>query len=130
MELTIMVDAQFSLLKDSEIENMKNVFHVQIKKSSDDQQTIQVWLSLARELVADVDSTIQGFLRRLLTCGFDTEAENTLRVAVFYNLDETIVFPFSASASTIKLLAECGMSIELVGYPCSSDEPQPDEVSS
>ena len=55
-------------------------------------------------------------------CGFDEKGGNVLRIGIFYKLSETIVFSFFASSSTIKLLADCGMSLETIGYPCSDDE--------
>jgi hypothetical protein len=72
--------------------------------------------------VDDVDSEIQSFLKNLRMCGFDEKGGNVLRIGIFYKLSETIVFSFFASSSTIKLLADCGMSLETIGYPCSDDE--------
>ncbi|WP_175052340.1 hypothetical protein [Paraburkholderia sediminicola] len=129
MKLTIWVDAQFHELKDSEIDSMKKTFAVQQREGSDGRRKIHVWLSSSERAVDDVDSEIQDFLRNLQVCGFDETAENVLRVAIFYELNETIVFRFSISSSTIRLLADCGMSLETVGYPCSDDKPRSSDVS-
>ncbi|MEC5404065.1 hypothetical protein VOM14_00590 [Paraburkholderia sp. MPAMCS5] len=128
MKLTIWVDAQFYKLKDSTIDNMKKTFVVQQRENPDGQRKIHVWLSSSEKTVDDVDLEIQDFLRSIQTCGFDETAESVLRVAIFYKLSETIIFPFSISSSTIRLLADCGMSLETVGYPCSDDRPPSSDV--
>ncbi|EIF35324.1 hypothetical protein BCh11DRAFT_03140 [Burkholderia sp. Ch1-1] len=128
MKLAIWVDAQFYELKPSAIDGMKKMFLVQHRDCPDGQHKIHVWLSPSEKVVDDVDLEIQNFLRKLQACGFDEKVQNVLRVAMFYDLTETVVFPFSISSSTIRLLADCGMSLETVGYPCSDDESQPGDI--
>ncbi|MFM0176681.1 hypothetical protein [Paraburkholderia sediminicola] len=124
MKLNIRVDAQFHELQTVQIDRMKETFSVQEREGRDGRKIFHVWLSSSERIVDDVDAEIQNFLRNLQRCGFDEKLENTLRIAVFYKLSETIVFSFYASSKTLRLLADCGMSLETIGYPCSDDEAQ------
>jgi hypothetical protein len=121
MKLNIRVDAQFYELKTVQIDRMKETFSVQEREGWDGRKKFHVWLSSSERIVDDVDAEIQSFLRNLQRCGFDEKLESTLRIAIFYKLSETIVFSFYASSQTLRLLADCGMSLETVGYPCSDD---------
>lgn len=127
MKLTVKVDAQFFNLKDSEIANMRERFGVQERLRQGGTKVIHVWLSSEEKTVDDVDLEIQDFLTALRKCGFEKRSENSLRLAIFYDVNETIVFPFSISAATVQLLADCGMSLKTVGYPCSDDQPAVDD---
>lgn len=40
------------------------------------------------------------------------------RVALYFDLSETIVFPFNLSCTSIKALQECGFSLDVTSYPC------------
>lgn len=122
MKLNIRVDAQFHELKTEQIDRMKETFSVQEREGWDGRKKYHVWLSSSELIVDDTDAEIQKFLRDLQRCGFDAKLENTLRIAIFYKLSETIVFSFCASSQTLRLLADCSMSLETVGYPCSDDE--------
>jgi hypothetical protein len=97
------------------------------REGRDGRRKFHISLFSSDRVVDDADAEIQNFLRDLQRCGFDEKSENVLRIAIFYKLGETIVFPFSAS-STLRLLADCGMSLETVGYPCSDDENKPDKI--
>jgi hypothetical protein len=129
MKINVWIDAQFCELEADQINRMKGTYLVQKKERLDGRGTYHVWLSPTEQLVDDVDAEIQAFLLNLKKCGFDEKSENVLRIAIFYKLSETIVFSFAASSLTLRLLAECGMSLETVGYPCSDEEPPFGNVS-
>lgn len=45
-------------------------------------------------------------------------AGGCLRVGVFYDLSESIVFPMKYGLELMRLLVSMNLSIECVGYPC------------
>jgi hypothetical protein len=45
----------------------------------------------------------------------------TLRVGLFYDLDETVVFPLRLSADVVKALAALNLAVDATGYPCKDE---------
>jgi hypothetical protein len=75
------------------------------------------------QVVPDVDTGIRDFLRSLTTYAETIkQSQGTLRIGIFYNLCETVAFPFRLSIETVKLLCELNLSVDATGYPCA-DEP-------
>ncbi|MCS8265589.1 hypothetical protein N0497_29270 [Pseudomonas aeruginosa] len=44
-----------------------------------------------------------------------------LRIAIYYDIEETVIFPFCFSNSLIKKAYEMKLSLEINGYPCSRE---------
>lgn len=44
-----------------------------------------------------------------------------LRIAIYYDIEETVIFPFCFSNDLIKKAYEMKLSLEINGYPCSSE---------
>lgn len=44
-----------------------------------------------------------------------------LRVGIFYNLKETVVFPFRLSSSVLQKIASLNLDLSVTGYPCAED---------
>lgn len=70
-----------------------------------------------------VDETVSGFLSGLHTLGEHLRALNvSLRIGVFYDLNETVIFPFQLSAATLEKIAELGLALDATIYVCGEDE--------
>ncbi len=44
-----------------------------------------------------------------------------LRIAIYYDIEETVIFPFCFSNGLIKKAYEMKLSLEINGYPCSRE---------
>lgn len=74
------------------------------------------------QIVSDVDIEIRNFLQGLTVYAEAIkQSQGTLRIGIFYNLCETVVFPFRLSIETIKLLCELNLSVDATGYPCADE---------
>ncbi len=45
----------------------------------------------------------------------------TVRLGIYYDLNETITFPLCMSAKCIKLMSKFNLSLDSMGYPCDGD---------
>jgi len=74
-----------------------------------------------------IDETVSRFLFGLHTLGGHLRALNvSLRIGVFYDLNETVIFPFQLSAATLEKIAELGLSLDATIYVCGEDDEEPD----
>ncbi|HEX7048140.1 MAG TPA: hypothetical protein VF275_11280 [Gammaproteobacteria bacterium] len=68
-----------------------------------------------------VDDTVSAFLRSLCSISDVLEPHmTTLRIGVYYDIEETVVFPFFLSSSSIRKIASLSLSLEATGYPCAT----------
>jgi hypothetical protein len=84
----------------------------------------QVLIRAAQEprAVTDIDGELLDFLRSLATYAETLrQSKGTLRLGIFYDLDETVVFPLRLSLETIKVLGDLNLSLDATGYPCSDE---------
>ena len=77
---------------------------------------IDDWSHFSEKLITLVDPVLE-FAKPSL------KLEGTLDIAVFYDLSETIIFPFKLSREFISLLGGNNISVDVTGYPCSEDIP-------
>lgn len=65
------------------------------------------------------DDLVCAFIEGLSIFGSQLVLEEAIfRVAVYYSLDETLVFPFRMSKRLIQLISEVALSVDITGYPC------------
>lgn len=70
-----------------------------------------------------VDHIVRDFLSNLTSFSETIRKhQGVLRLGVFYNIEESVVFPFRLSCDAIKSIADLNLSIDATGYPCSPDE--------
>jgi hypothetical protein len=70
-----------------------------------------------------LDAAMADWLRNLEAHAQTVRQCNaTIRLGMFYNVKETVVFPFRLSAQTIHALSNLNLGISATGYPCD-DEP-------
>ena len=70
-----------------------------------------------------VDHIVRDFLSNLASFSeIIKKHQGVLRLGVFYNIDESVVFPFRLSCEAIKSIADLNLSIDATGYPCSPEE--------
>lgn len=84
----------------------------------------EVVLRAAQEprAVTDIDAAVRDFLRSLVAHAEAVRQSNgVLRLGIFYDLDETVVFPLQLSLETIKVLGDLNLSLDSTGYPCSEE---------
>lgn len=69
-----------------------------------------------------LDTGISNLLRDLDAYA-DTirRSAGTLRVGVFYDLDETVVFPLRLSADVVRALGALNLAVDATGYPCKEE---------
>ena len=67
----------------------------------------------------NLDNAITDFLSDLTKLrGVITTLKTSLRIGVFYQLAETVVFPVMLSKKTIELLYQFRVDLDITGYPC------------
>ena len=72
--------------------------------------------------IGRVDHIVRDFLRYLAPYSNTIRRyQGVLRLGVFYNLEETVIFPFQLSCEAIKSIADLNLSIDATGYPCSPE---------
>jgi hypothetical protein len=85
-------------------------------------QDVVIRFASAPQVVTDVDAAVQDFLRSLVTHADAIKRScGVLRLGVFYDLSETVVFPLQLSAETIRTLGELNLGIDATGYPCAEE---------
>ncbi|MNP85800.1 hypothetical protein D3C76_1856910 [compost metagenome] len=47
--------------------------------------------------------------------------DSVFRVAIYYNINETVVLPLTLSRALIKRISDMSLSLDATGYPCSDD---------
>ena len=69
-----------------------------------------------------VDHIVRDFLNNMASFSETIRKhQGVLRLGIFYDIEESVVFPFRLSCETIKLIADLNILIDATGYPCSSD---------
>ena len=69
-----------------------------------------------------LESGISSLLRELeLHSDIIRQSGGVLRVGVFYDLEETVVFPFRLSADVVKAIGSLNLAVDATGYPCRED---------
>ena len=70
-----------------------------------------------------VDHIVRDFLNNM-TAFSETirKHQGVLRLGIFYDIEESVVFPFQLSCEAIKLMADLNILIDATGYPCSPDD--------
>lgn len=70
-----------------------------------------------------LESSIANFLAELAAYGETIkQSSGTLRLGVFYDLDETVVFPLRLSADVVRAIGSLNLAVDATGYPCKDDE--------
>lgn len=86
-------------------------------------QDVIIQVAAKPQIVTNVDAGIRDFLRSLTVHAEAVkQSQGILRLGIFYDLRETVVFPFRLSVETIKALGELNLSVDATGYPCSDEE--------
>ena len=70
-----------------------------------------------------VDHIVRDFLNNMTSFSETiSKHQGVLRLGIFYDIEESVVFPFRFSCEAIKLIADLNISIDATGYPCSPDD--------
>ena len=77
--------------------------------------------ALSEQSAISPDEAVAAFLDQLKDLS-SREGKRTLRVGVFYDLAETVVFPVRLSISTLAKLAAWSVELDVTGYPCSKTD--------
>lgn len=70
--------------------------------------------------ITHIEQAIVYFVCSLRSAVTDLPKGGELRVAVYFSPDEVAAFVVSLPQEVIKLLADAGLALEVVGFPCSS----------
>lgn len=113
--------SRFSRFSVSEIAKYVPVEY-QKKNTGSSYHEVIIRAALEPQTVTDVDEQIRDFLR-ILTIQAEAvkQSHGMLRLGIFYDLSETVVFPFRLSIETIRVLGELNLSVDVTGYPCTED---------
>ena len=69
-----------------------------------------------------VDHIVRDFLNNMTSFSeIIRKHQGVLRLGIFYDIEESVVFPFRLSCEAIKLIADLNILIDATGYPCSPD---------
>jgi hypothetical protein len=70
-----------------------------------------------------LDMAVREFLDALQSVGIGRKGEErALRIGVFYDLEETVVFPVTLSTQTLAMLVDWDLDLNISGYPCAPEE--------
>lgn len=114
-------------------EELSKNFIVAYKSKDKNQFAVDLSVRYSSELtvVSDLNAAIFAFLNQV---GVFSDAINSLkgvlRIGVFYDLRETVVFPFCLSLDSVKIIEHLGLAIDVSGYPCSDDSDDPSDDTS
>ncbi len=65
------------------------------------------------------DAIINFFKQFEGVYNFKPNIEKLLRLGIYYDLEETVVFPVMLTNTCISLLSKINVSLDISGYPCS-----------
>jgi len=100
-------------------------FSVEFSKHASTEHKQDVVIRVSSELmpVVSVESEVCNFLSNFEAYIEDVKkSSGVLRLGLFYNLQETVVFPLQLSAQTINILCKLNLGIDVTGYPCSDED--------
>lgn len=97
-------------------------FHVEHDKSNTglNFHNIVVRYTDEPKKVSNLELDVSSFLTSLNK--YEKSIRNSngeLQLGIFYNLNESLVFPFRLSAKLVHALSELKLSIDVTGYPCN-----------
>ena len=70
-----------------------------------------------------VDHVVRDFLNNMTSFSeIIRKHQGVLRLGIFYDIEESVVFPLRLSCEAIKSIADLNILIDATGYPCSSDD--------
>jgi len=70
-----------------------------------------------------IDETVAGFLAGLQPLAEKIKSLRAeLRIGVFYDLEETVVFPFPLKTETVRAIAEYGLALDAILYACGPED--------
>ena len=70
-----------------------------------------------------VDHIVRDFLNNMTSFSETIRKhQGVLRLGIFYDIEESVVFPFRLSCEAIKLIADLNILIDATDYPCSPDD--------
>jgi hypothetical protein len=79
--------------------------------------------SQSEKFETSLDNAVREFLDDLQSAGIDQRYEGrALRIGVFYDLQETVVFPVRLLAPTLAMLANLALDLNISGYPCAPEQ--------
>jgi hypothetical protein len=85
-------------------------------------QGVVVRATMGSKTELALEEAVRTFLQGLsMQADAVRRAQGVLRIGVFYDLQETVVFPFRLSANVVKQIAELSLSIDATGYPCADE---------
>ena len=92
-----------------------------------DSGQVRVFIQYVREDPFAVDSTVSPFICEFLAglCSIEEQIRSLggeVRLGIYYDLEDTIVFPVYLSAECIRLLSKFNVGIDSTGYPCSEED--------
>ncbi len=105
-------------------EELSKKFIVDYKGKEKDQFSADIAIRYSSEpiVVNDLSTVIFTFLSEISAFAEVIKSlRGVLRIGVFYNLNETVVFPFYLSLGSVKIIENFGLAIDVSGYPCNDD---------
>ena len=125
MDLDIDLIAGPMALEDgNELLQISGVYTAKLLHDKSGSKRVRVFIQYVREGPVSVPSTVSPLVEEFLV-GLLSISEQIrtvggeVRLGIFYDLEDTMVFPVHLSADCIKLLSKFNVSIDSTGYPCS-----------
>jgi hypothetical protein len=121
MELDL--EVRLSNLSPLAVAELAKRFPIEFPGASDaSYQDVLIRATPKPQFVPNIDVGVGDFLQSL-TPHADAikKSKGTLRLGIFYDLSETVVFPFRLSVETVKALGDLNLSLDATGYPCGDD---------
>jgi hypothetical protein len=107
------LELKFLLREEVDLELLVSMVGESLKLSG-----CEVSIFLGDFLLSDFEVFNRNVCDRLVPFLGVNWAGGCLRVGVFYDLSESIVFPMKYGLELMRLLVSMNLSIECVGYPC------------
>jgi hypothetical protein len=121
IELTVTVDSYGTATL---VNGLSRNYLAKVVGSGSTPGTVEYSIRFANDVSREVESTvgvvILDFVQGLTPLlNVISRANGILRLGIYYDLRETMVFPLILSAECVKSIASFELSLDCTGYPCS-----------
>lgn len=123
LEMEIDIEICLSSVPKDKVSNLAKQFNVSsLKEDAVSYQDVVIRQEPGNR-TGIIDHVVRDFLTNLYSYSeIIKNHQGVLRLGIFYNLDESVVFPFRLSSEVVKSMAELNLAIDSTSYPCSPDD--------
>ena len=124
MKVDVDIEICLSNVARDEVSSLAKQFLVERtnKDASSELQDIVIWQEINNRtgiiyhIVLDCLNNLTSFSETI------RKHQSVRRLGIFYDIGESVVFPFRLYCEAIKSIADLNLSIDAIAYPCSPDD--------